>query len=194
MVIYWDRRFQDGIGTVKRWLVAGVAIGMPLVILLHDTNIPSKLIGKTLPAKLDPLRRVRAWSGVGDLVSDERQKLKLEGPEVFLIGAHYGITSVLAFYIEEANRGVPDHPLVYYRTPEEPDHPENQYYFWPDYRDRKGENAIYVRYLKLNGEYDPVPVHIRGEFESVEDLGVKEVFYRGRLFHRLNLFVCRNKL
>ena len=188
MVLHWSRRYADGAGVVKRYAVAALVLGLPLIILLHDTNIPGKLFGQSLPPKLDPLRRVRGWSALATTVEQDRQALAKEGKPVFLIGSHYGITSVLAFYIPEANRGVPDQSMVYYQTAE---HPENQYYFWPGYTKRKGENAIYVTKLRLNSDPAPPPERIVNEFESVESMGIRDIAYRGRVFHRVQLFACR---
>ena len=93
--------------------------------------------------------------------------------------------------------------------------PENQFYFWPGYRGRRtGENAIYVVELDLFHLADgwvwqwlagsevpyasapapppPLPESLRAEFESVTDLGVREIHYRGRLFRRVQLYECRN--
>ncbi len=192
MAIYWGRRFEAGTVAVKRWLTAGLILGLPLVILLHDTNIVSKVLGYTLPVKLDPLVRVRGWSETARIVEEERKQLASEGKPVFVIGSHYGITSVVAFYIPEANATAgSDKPLVYYQAAE---HPENQFYFWPGYSGRKGENAIYIQRIKLNSNVEPPPERIREQFESIEDLGVSDVVYRGRVIHRVRMVACRNLL
>ena len=188
LVLYWGRRFDEGVTVVKKWLIAGLAIGLPVVIVLHDTNIPGKLFGTRVPPKYDPLVRVRGWSELGRVVEEQRLKMEGQGTKTFLIGSHYGITSVLAFYIPGANEGVPGNPLVYYQTA---DHPENQYYFWQGYEDRKGQDALYVRRLKLGGDPEETPDRISKQFESVEDLGVFGVNYRGREIHRVHLVACR---
>lgn len=187
MVVYWGRRFDDGCVALKRWLIAAFVIGVPLVVILHDTNIPGKLTGHRLPSKVDPLTRVRGWSSMADVVEKQRLELAKDGREVFLIGAHYGITSLLSFYIPEANQGVPADPLVYYQAA---DHPENQYYFWEGYEDRKGQDAIYVRRLKRNAQPEPAPPRIADQFESTTDLGVFDAHYRGGVIHRVHLVAC----
>ena len=104
---------------------------------------------------------------------------------MFVICGHYGVTGELSFYLPEAKGGVPDHPLVYYQSS---DAPINQFFFWPGYKHRKGENAIYVR---ETDSPQPVPESLRQEFAAIQDLGMKEIRYRGRVFRRLQLFECR---
>jgi len=113
--------------------------------------------------------------------------------------------------LPEARARVRTDPLVFCLTTERA---ENQFYFWPSYPGRlSGQNAIFVRELKMPGMLpgwhwnwlrgetnlseplpagEPAPDRLRQQFESVTDLGVKEVLYRGRTFHLLQLFECRN--
>jgi hypothetical protein len=96
------------------------------------------------------------------------------------------------------------------------DTPENQFYFWPEYNyfaSRKGQNAIYVSEVNpypLEGNWfwkwlahepiqyekipapDSAPPQIVQEFESVTDLGVKDVEIGDRVFHRVHLWACYN--
>jgi 4-amino-4-deoxy-L-arabinose transferase-like glycosyltransferase/membrane-associated phospholipid phosphatase len=185
MVAYWCRMRSERPRLVAIGLRVGLAIGLPIVILLHDTNLIQKIASVYLPPKIDPLVRVRNWKEMSASVGGARTKLLTEGKPVFIIGGHYGITGLLSFYLPEAKAAVKTTPLVYYQSSE---HPENQFYFWPGYGNRKGENAIYAQRVK--GPI-PVPERLRNEFESVTDLGVQEVLYRGRVFHRIQLFECR---
>jgi hypothetical protein len=185
-VVYWQGRWRDGVRPVKSWLMAGVGLGFVAVVLLHETSLIGKIIGRSLPPEIDPLRRVRAWKDTAKVVGEARSRLLLEGKPVFIIGAHYGIAGQLSFYLPEARAGVLDHPLVYFRSS---DRPENQFYFWPGYRGRQGENAIYVQ---ETGEPQPPPEGIQKEFASVRDLGIHKVYYRGRIFRQLQLFECHN--
>jgi hypothetical protein len=144
---------------------------------------------------------------------DAREKLLAEGKPVFIIGAHYGATGHLSFYLPEARTNVADNPLVYYQTST---NPINQFYFWPGYKGtRTGDNAIFVRelsmprlkkgwfFLWLKGEPmenlqqqelepKPTPPFLTEEFESVKDLGLFPIIYRGRVFHTIQMFECRN--
>ena len=70
--------------------------------------------------------------------------------------------------------------------------PENQFYFWPGYNDRKGQNAIYLFELDLdNFRFTGAPPPVQGEFESVTDLGVRIVMYHNQPCRRYQLFACR---
>ena len=181
MALYWSRR------RFAPWLIAGLTLGIPIVVLLHDTDMIRRLTGSYLPAKLDPSRRVRAWSTLAKEVNLARKELAAEGKEVFVIGAHYGITGQMSFYIPEAKKAVADVPLVYYRSSPQPN---NQYYFWPGYREqRAGQNAIYVHETQQGR---PPPASLIEEFESVKSLGLREIKYRGRVFRKIEVFACRN--
>ena len=120
------------------------------------------------------------------MVGEARVKLLDEGKPVFIIGNHYGITSLMTFYLPEARAGVPDNPLVYFRSS---DRPENQFYFWPGYETRKGQNAVFVQEAHAPA---PPPERIRKEFASVTDLGLHDILYRDRVFHQIQLFECRD--
>ncbi len=186
-VAYWDQRWREGARAVKGWLLAGLAIGAAVVVLLHDTDLIGKVAGRPLPPRMDPLRRVRAWTQTASVVGQARSQLLAEGKDVFIIGSDYGITGEISFYLPEARAAAAKTPLVYYRTTPRP---KNQFFFWPGYLpQRRGQNAIYVDETDKPG---PPPPSITNEFESVTDLGLREIKYRGRVFHRIQLFACRN--
>ncbi len=181
--------WRNGVRSVRGWFIAGLALGLPLVVLLHDTNLTGKLFGQTLPANRDPLVRVRGWQAMAETVEAERQKvIAAEGKPVFLIGAHYGITSLLSFYIPEAKAGVPHAPIVFYQSSEKP---ENQYGFWPGYASHTGQSAIYVQELKRGAPPEPPPARLAAEFTRIEDLGTRDIQYRGRVIHTVRLLLCR---
>jgi membrane-associated phospholipid phosphatase/4-amino-4-deoxy-L-arabinose transferase-like glycosyltransferase len=184
-----DACWRRGIRSVRVWFLAGLALGLPLVILLHDTNLTGKIFGTPLPPKLDPLNRVRGWKALAETVEVERQKvIAAEGKPVFLIGAHYGLTSLLSFYIPEAKVGAPHAPLVFYQSSAKP---ENQYGFWPGYNARLGATALYVQQLKKGAQPEPPPARLAAEFTRIEDLGTREIQYRGRPIHTVRLLLCR---
>jgi hypothetical protein len=192
--------------------VFGLVVGGFAVVLAHDTKLIDKMIGRTLPPKFDLLHRVHGWKELAMIVGNARQKLESEGKPAFVIGEHYGFTAQVTFYLPEAKAAVTKTPLVYYEASK---HPANQFYFWPSYTNRFGENAVYMRevdreslrsdWLKRwwNREGDlfehdppklkPVPKDILNEFESVQDLGVFDVKYADRgVMRRVQLFACRN--
>lgn len=181
--------WRKGVRSVRVWFIAGLALGLPLVVLLHDTNLTGKLFGQTLPTNRDPLVRVRGWKAMAETVEAERQRvIAAEGKPVFLIGAHYGITSLLSFYIPEAKAAVPRAPIVFYQSSEKP---ENQYGFWPGYASRKGHSALYVQQLKQGAQPEPPPARLAAEFARIEDLGARDIEHRGRVIHTVRLLLCR---
>jgi 4-amino-4-deoxy-L-arabinose transferase-like glycosyltransferase/membrane-associated phospholipid phosphatase len=213
-VAYWHGRWREGVRSVGGWLSAGMIAGLVIVVICHDTGLIHKLTKRRLPPKMDPHRRVEGWKETARAVGVARRQLLNDGREVFIIGSHYGLTGQISFYLPEARSGLPDNPLVHYRTS---DKPRNQFYFWPGYRGHhKGANAIYVdeaRLPKLKpgwftawlaGEKDlylpdtsppgKVPSEVLEEFESVTYLGTRDITVRGRVLRRVQLYACRNLL
>ncbi len=213
MVIYFGQRWGAWGRSLKPWLVGGVGLGLLTVVLTHDTNLVEKLVHRTLPPKFDVLHRVRAWDDLAAVVGKARAKLEAEGRPAFVIGDHYGFTSQITFYLPEAKARAQagSEALVYYLAS---DSAENQFYFWPGYGHRKGQNAIFVHeidrpelcsgwfgkwiaghtdlYAPDSGSNEKPPRRLVDSFETVTDLGVQNVLYRGRIMRRVELFECRN--
>lgn len=211
MVIYGEVKWRAGERRVQAWLTAGLAIGLGMVAILHETDLVAKIAGQPLPPKLDPMTRVRGFKEMGEVVAQARSRLESEGRPVFIIGNHYGISSLMSFYLPEARARAKADPLVYCRSS---DDANNQFYFWPGYQERrKGQNALYVCRLRmpplasgwlprwLAGETEllahppksrALPGDLALEFESVTDLGIHKVLYRGRFFLPIQIFECRN--
>jgi hypothetical protein len=186
MAIYWDSRWKQGARSVKTWLALGLAIGLPIVIVFHETNLVGKIFGRTLPPKFDPLTRVRGYREMARVVGEARTKLLSENKPVFIIADHYGIAGLISFYMPAAKAGVPNEPLVYSRSS---DKPENQFYFWPGYVRRTGQNAIFVQESHTP---KPPPERIQKEFATLTDLGIHDIRYRDRVIHQIQLFECRD--
>ena len=213
MTAYWNMRWQEGVRAVKGWLVFGLVLGLVAVTFMHESNLIGKITGQPLPAEKDPLRRVRAWKETAACVEEARQKLLQEGKPTFIISDHYGMAGLFSFYLPAARASLRPQPLVYYQTSPKAD---NQLWFWPEYRygsQRTGQNAIYVseldpypletgwlwkwlarkevRYANVPPP-TPAPSSLVEEFESVSDLGVKEIKLGHRVFRRVQLWECRN--
>ena len=191
-LLYWERRWREGSRAIVPWLAAGLLLGTLAVFLLHNTDLVRKVARVDLPVSIDPTRRVRGIREMTEHVGVARRELQAsEGRETFVIAAHYGFASQLSFYLPEARRGLPGAPLAYVRSSHVP---RNQFYFWPEYRyeeTRVGQNAIFVA---LNDKPEPAPQDLQEQFESVTDLGMREVILGGRQLHLLQLYACRNLL
>lgn len=190
MVAYWESQWRLGRRVVRPWFQTALVFGAVTVVLGHDTQLLEQATKLKWPAEFDHLRRVRGWSKTSAAVEQARQKLMAEGKPVFVIGSHYGLVGEFSFYIPEAKSVVRDEPIVFfYSSP----HPKNQYWFWPGYTNRSGQNAIFVREVsKRTGESKPVPAQVEAEFESVTDLGIQDVVVRRKTIRRLQVFECRN--
>ena len=173
-----------GLGLL-RW---GVGIGLPLVVLLHETNLVLKLTGYSLPVAIEPLVRVRGHREAAEVVRVERDRLLKEGRPVLVVADHYGWAGQLSFYLDGPGPVASRTPTV---SVLESDRPRNQIWFWPEHRysGRSGLSVLYVHPEARPG----LPKGWESRFESITDLGVREVAYRGRVFHRLHLYACRNQ-
>ncbi|HEY0548115.1 MAG TPA: glycosyltransferase family 39 protein [Verrucomicrobiae bacterium] len=187
MVAFWEKRFREGARHIRAMLAIALFFGAFAVVLLHETNLAKKIAGHYLPAHADPLRRVRGWTEMAQLARAERAKLEGEGKPVFVIAGHYGSAGLLSFYMPEARTNLSSTPLVYYRTAPRPN---NQFYFWPGYAGvRRGQNAIYVQEKERPA---PPPRVVVQQFASVTEMGSFTIQSRGRVFHRVQLFACRD--
>jgi 4-amino-4-deoxy-L-arabinose transferase-like glycosyltransferase/membrane-associated phospholipid phosphatase len=203
-VLYWHERWTEGSRTPRRLLIGCLGLGLPLVLLMHETRWIQKLTGRPIPVSIDPLKRVQGWSYLASLVGQARQDLIQEGRPVFIIGNHYGIASQIAFSLPEARDSAKSGLFVYCKTAL---YPENQFYFWPGYQGhRRGQNAIFVQEVVQQpagltpgsttpaGRPMPPPANVVAEFESITDLGVRPVYHRDRIVRWIQLFACRNLL
>ena len=118
---------------------------------------------------------------------------------------------VTLFYLPEAKSSVCSNPLVYF---EAAGPPQNQFYYWPAYLTRKGENALFVRQIDppaLRPDWlsrwwrrdtnilvfdtppaQPPPPEIQKQFESFTDLGFKNIVADGNIVRRVQLIECHH--
>jgi hypothetical protein len=188
MVLFWERRDADGARHVRVALTVAMFLGVIAVTVLHETDLVGKISGHYLPAKVDPLRRVRGWKDMARIVEREQAILEKEGRPVFIIGAHYGTTGLLSFYMPEARAAASSSvPLVYYRTRLKP---ANQFYFWAGYPGaRQGQNALFVQ---VKDRPTRPPKELVSQFASVTEIGNFTILRQGRAFHQIQLFACRD--
>ncbi len=211
MTIYWDNRWRTGARIPKIALAIGLLIGLFTVVVMYQTDVVRKLTGQLLPGEKDPSRRIRAWKQTATVIEDEREKLAVNGTPAFIICDHYGLTGLFSFYLPAAKVALKSEPLVYSMDSTEP---QNQFYYWPEYNyraERKGQNAIFVAQIDpyplergwvwkwLAGEAigyknipppETIPPEIVEEFQSVTDLGEREIKVGDRVFHREHLWAC----
>jgi hypothetical protein len=186
MAVIGDDLWRAGRTALKHWLVAGLVLGYSAGLFSHATELTKVFTGHYLPAKLDPLHRVRGWKDIATMLGAEREKALAEGKPVFIIAQHYGLAAMLSFYVPDAKKSVAGDPLVYYIKT---DLPKNQFYFWPGYDMRKGQNAIYV---EETNRPKPPPRTLTNDFSEVVDLGMRDAYYHGQLFRRYQVYLCRN--
>jgi hypothetical protein len=208
MAIYWSKRWQRNAAVLQPLLSAGMAFGLVLVVILYDPNLVNKLLHRKLPPKLDLLRRVHGWKETARIAGLARQDLAAQGPPAFIIADHYGLTSEITFYLPEAKHEVNGEPLVYFVAGA---HALNQFYYWPNYIHRAGQNALFMREIDRpalrpdwfarwwRGTNIFLPDHPRGwaappellrQFDSCTDLGVRDVVFDGAIVRRVQLIQC----
>ena len=204
--LYWHERSR----AAKRILIAGILLGIPMVALLHSTSLTKIFLGAKLPGDVDIAHRSRGWSETALAVEQARREFDTNS---FIIADGYGTTGLYSFYSPPARDAVSSsQPLVYCLRSGKPG---NQFYFWDEYdyrAHRHGENAIYVdhlEYYKLEHGWiwkwlhheplnyrdvpppEPTPKVLTEQFESVTNLGVREIkIDDGRIFHRVQIFGC----
>jgi 4-amino-4-deoxy-L-arabinose transferase-like glycosyltransferase/membrane-associated phospholipid phosphatase len=187
LVIHAEARWRAGLSRLRPWFLLGLILGLPAVVLAHESSRIAAALHRELPPKLDPLRRLRGWREATQTVDALRRELQTEGKPTFVICEHYGITALFTFYLPEAKSAFLVNPLIFVQTT---DFPMNQFYFWPNYRNRTGQNAIYVAEAE---EPQPPPDRIVRQFASVTDLGLRDIPYRGRVLRKLQFFACRDQ-
>ena len=204
MVAVWSESKRR----LKPWLVTGMMFGVAASVFMHDSGLLKYLVAK-LPGDKDPAHRLAGWRETAQRVEAERLRFDTNA---FIIADHYGTTGLYSFYSPPARAAAKSAtPLVYCV---DSDRPINQFPFWDEYdyrQHRRGENAIFV--LRL----DPyplaagwigkwwhhqkvsvvapaprlVPDRIAAEFETVTNLGVREISVSdGRIFQRVQIFGC----
>jgi membrane-associated phospholipid phosphatase len=196
---------------VKPWLALGLVLGVTASVFMYDSDLPGRMGLTKLPGDLDPAHRVRGGREAALLVEAERAKFE---PAAFILADHYGRTGIYSFYSPRARDAARSNsPLVYCLDSETP---IDQFPFWNsyDYRaHRRGQNALFVLWLDPYkpepgwfGKWlhhqpvamqpvppPPVPPRVAAQFESVTNLGVREIkLSDGRVFHRVELFGCYN--
>jgi membrane-associated phospholipid phosphatase len=197
---------------VQPWLVAGFLIGIPISVFMHDSDLLGRLVNSKLPGDKDPSHVHFARGGRETALLVECERAKFD-PGAFILADHYGTTGLYSFYSPPARVAAKSAPPLVYCLDSET--PIDQFPYWDEYnyrQHRRGENALFVLHLEpyqlesgwiwkwLSREpiafrdVPPpraVPPRVAAEFETVTNLGVREVaLWDGRVFQRVQLFGC----
>ncbi|HEY3856280.1 MAG TPA: phosphatase PAP2 family protein [Verrucomicrobiae bacterium] len=210
--MYWWNQWENGAHALKPTYLGAVIFGALAVTILHEPNLVNKVLHRKLPAKLDLLRRVTGWKELAQTANNARENLtKKDGVPAFIICEHYGFTSQITFYLPEAKKRVRSDPMVFFQATK---HPENQFFFWPSYLGRKGQDALFVRQVSppsLRPDWlsrwwarnpdillddkppsEPPPAELRQQFESFTDIGFRNIIADGNIVRRVQLIECHH--
>jgi membrane-associated phospholipid phosphatase len=189
MVAWWGKYWPTESRRIRPWLVGGLTVGWVVVIFLHRPDLLPRLTHYRLPPGRDPTHRAHGWRDVAKITGQLRTDLLAEGKPVFIIADHYRLAGEISFYLPAARAAGYVKPLVYCPTTEVAG---NQLFFWPGYSSRKGESAVYIRELdRDDARPEAAPAVLLREFESVTDLGTREVLDHGKRLWILQVFACR---
>jgi membrane-associated phospholipid phosphatase/4-amino-4-deoxy-L-arabinose transferase-like glycosyltransferase len=185
--LHAHRAWRAGSRRTWAWARAGLWLGLPLVVLVHETEWVNKLVGQPLPAAMEPLKRVRGHRDLALQVAALRTNAAAGGRLPFVIADHYGRAGLLSFYMPGGKEGLPEAPVVYTLRG---GRVTSQFDLWPGYEARKGEDALFVRRSPTEvGE--ALPRALMEQFEAVELVGEVESGHKGRVLHRHEVFRCR---
>ena len=114
----------------RRLLPVWAGISLVLVFALYT----QESVSRVLPEKINPSIRLKGWEDLGRRVGELRDSLP-DPEKVFFFSDQYDVTAQLAFY-------VPGRPVAYCA---DFGRRLSQYDFWPDPRNLKGWDAVFVR-------------------------------------------------
>ena len=208
MVAFWS----ESKIRVKPWLAVAMLLGLVVSVFMHSGDLIGRLAGNKLPGDKDPTHAHFARGGRETALLVEAERAKFD-TNALIIADHYGRTGIYSFYSPPARAAAQtDQPLVYCI---DADSAANQFYFWDSYNyraHRRGDNAIFVvrldpyplepgwvgkwlrhepiQFAEIPNPL-PAPARVAAEFETVTNLGVREVkLDDGRIFQRVQIFGC----
>ncbi len=166
----------------RRWgRVAALGAAACCVLLLAVTQVPLSPADRPWLRRLgarddrDLLYRVRGWRDLAARV----QAFGDTHDTPVVVARERELASLLAFYL-------PGHPRTF--IPSRP-RIQNQFSFWPDYRDGAfGDAAVFVT------PYDAPPADFPPQFTALEAPVEVVSHWRGRPVRRFRLFACRGLL
>lgn len=158
---------------LKEALIPMILSLVSILILLYTPVLDNVGLGKVVPPKIDPSKRLVGWQELGMKVGEEIKELD----RFFIFSDSYHIASELAFY-------VPGNPQTYCVRI---DRRMNQFDIWEgmDRFENKGYWGVYVA-------DHPIPEKVRNGFESVYREDVYRVKYRGEFVREYYIYVLKN--
>lgn len=203
--LFWSERPR----AAKIIFTTGLIIGLPFVVLMHDTSL-TRVFASRLPGEADIAHRTDGWRETAQVIEQQR---RLFDTNAFVIADDYGAAGLYTFYTPAARKAAgSSSPLIYSFLG---DKAGNQFFFWDEYdyrKHRSGENAIYIDHLGaaklekgwiwkwLRGQpvnlrqapdIRPAPKRLADQFQTITNLGIYEVKIKdGRVFHRVQIFGC----
>ena len=158
---------------IIKWMLPLFTLNLLAVIIVFYTPILDMVgLGKLLPPKKDPTKRLVGWSNLALEVQDLRGKF----PNSFVFSDDYFVSSELSFYL-------PDHPLVYCINL---GRRMNQFDFWENINTPKnyGKTGIYVSKAGLHP-------NVKKGFEKLVFHEKFHVKYRGQVVKTFNIYVLQ---
>jgi Dolichyl-phosphate-mannose-protein mannosyltransferase len=205
---FWTERLEAS-GAVRRFLYAGVLLGLGLSLFALNTDL-LRTLNIPFPHHRDPADRVRGWKSAARAVEKIRAEFEPKiGEKVFIIADQRDRASEMSFYFNHKRVEGPGHPPVYIVESQDI---ENQFSFWPRYDEFveappntplpdgevyteeggintfTGRSALYVQ----SGKSSQVPHNIRAAFQTVDRIATIEVRRFGTVMREWNVFACRN--
>lgn len=144
---------------------AALAVASLMSVVLHETSYLK------LPPRLDPLRRAQGWADFAAHV----QRARAEHQSSVLIGDHYSLASMMAFYLA-------DRPVTYVHTQS---YGKTQFTLWPGYKVEPGTRALFV-----TTSMRPPPKVLEGEFTKLELVDDFWSQHHGRPMTRYRIYLC----
>ena len=165
-VVFW----RDLVARKPAWrygvmTALGMAGVMTLALQLHMMDL------LRLPKNMDLMHRANGWQDFGRHL----QNLREQNQATVLIGSHYSVTSLMAYYL-------PDRPTTY--MPPGP-YGSSQFNLWPPYEVQPATRALYVAWKP-----DVIPVTLQKQFANirlVDDFGAQ---HGGREMNHFHVYLC----
>ena len=163
-VVFW----RDLVARKPAWrygVMTALGVAGIMTLALHASDL------LRLPQKLDIMHRARGWNDFARQLQDLREKNKA----TLLIGSHYSVTSMMAFYLR-------DHPVTY--MPPGP-YGSSQFNLWPPYEVQPTTRALYVAWKP-----DDMPEMMKTQFSNTQLIADFWAQHDGRPMNHFYVYLC----